>query len=289
MKMSETETEDEVAWDHVITAKKKVLDVNIPELIKYRDLLFLLVRRDFVAQYKQSILGPLWFFIQPLLNTLVFTVIFGNIAKIPTDGIPNMLFYMAGTVVWSFFSLTFTNVGMTFATANGLFSKVYFPRLIVPMANVLNNVITFGIQFLLFLGFFAYFFLSGSSLHPNLWIFFLPVLIIHVGLFAMGTGLIVSALTTKYRDLRFLVSFGLQLWMYATPVVYPASIVKPSLLWVLWLNPLAPVVEFFRYMFLGKGIVNPLFYCISVVESLVLILIGLILFTRTEKDFIDRI
>jgi lipopolysaccharide transport system permease protein len=287
--MDKTSELDPTTWDHVITAKKKILDINLKELVKYRDLLFLLVRRDFVAQYKQSVLGPLWFFIQPLLNTLVFTVIFGNIAKIPTDGIPNMLFYMAGTVVWSFFSLTFNNVGMTFANANALFSKVYFPRLIFPIANVINNVITFSIQFLLFLGFLAYFLLAGSALHPNLWILFLPLLLIHVGLFAMGTGLIVSALTTKYRDLRFLVNFGLQLWMYATPVVYPASIVKPDLLWVLWLNPLAPVVEFFRFMFLGKGIVNPLFYSISAVESLVLILIGLILFTRTEKDYIDRI
>jgi len=276
-------------WTTVITPKKKLLDIKFRELIKYRDLLYLLVRRDFVAQYKQSILGPLWFFIQPLMNTIVFTIIFGKIAKIPTDGVPDVVFYMAGNLVWSFFAAVFTDVGQTFAGNSNLFSKVYFPRLVSPLALTINKFFTFCFQFLLFLGFFLFFFFAGSSLKPNIMILFLPLLVIHIGLIGISMGLMVSSLTTKYRDLRFLVTFGLQLWMYATPVVYPASMIPHGFLWIYYINPIAPVVELFRYMFFGIAQVNTLAYSVSIVETLALTLIGLMLFTRTEKDFIDRI
>jgi len=285
----EEKNSSEESWNHLISPKKRLLDLNIREIIRYRDLLFLLVRRDFVAQYKQSILGPLWFFIQPLLNTLVFTVIFGKIAKIPTDGVPDLLFYMAGNVVWAYFSAIFLEVGQTFANNTGLFGKVYFPRLVVPLALLINKFMTFGIQFGLFLAFFLYFLFVGSLIRPNLAILLLPVMVVHVGLLGVGTGLIVSALTTKYRDLRFLVTFGLQLWMYATPIVYPASMIPDAWRWVYWVNPMAPVIELFRFAFLGAGQVNVSLYSVSLAESLVVVLLGLILFTRAEKDFIDRI
>jgi lipopolysaccharide transport system permease protein len=283
------ENADNEPWSLVLTPHKKVLEVRLREIFRYRDLLFLLVRRDFVAQYKQSILGPIWFFLQPLLNTIVFTIVFGKIAKIPTDGIPDVLFFMAGTVVWTYFASVFTDVGQTFATNSGLFGKVYFPRLIVPIALLFNKTITFSIQFALFLVFFFYFLFSGSALHPGWGILLLPVILAHVGVLGMGTGLVVSSLTVKYRDLRFLVTFGLQLWMYATPIVYPASMIPHQWQWVYWINPMAPVVELFRSIFFGAGQVDFLLYAISMVESVILVLIGLMLFTRAEKDFIDRI
>jgi lipopolysaccharide transport system permease protein len=276
-------------WKTVITSRKGWWNVPWRELIHYRDLLALLVRRDFVTQYKQSLLGPLWFVIQPLLNTLVFTIIFGHIAKIPTDGVPPMLFYMAGNVLWALFAATFNDVCNVFSQNMGMFSKIYFPRLISPTAVAINKVFTFGLQLAVFLAFLVYFQLVGASSRPSWLIAFLPLLVLHVSLLATGTGFIIASLTTKYRDLKFLITFGLQLWMYASPVVYPSSLIPADFAWVSWLNPMAPVIELFRKMFLGEGQFSWAGYGLSAAETVVLIIVGLSAFSRTEKDFIDRI
>jgi lipopolysaccharide transport system permease protein len=251
--------------------------------------LALLVRRDFVAQYKQSLLGPLWFLLQPLLNTVVFTVIFGRIAKIPTDGVPDVVFFMAGNVVWAFFAATFNDIGGVFAQNAGMFSKIYFPRLVSPSAIVINKMLTFSIQLVLLTGFVVFFVLRGAPVKPNWTLVFLPLVTLHVALLAMGAGFIVASLTTKYRDLKFLVSFGLQLWMYASPVVYPSSLIPPDFRWVAWINPMSPVIEAFRMMFLGVGSVTWEGCALSALVGAGLVALGIVLFSRTEKDFIDRI
>ena len=276
-------------WKVVISSRKGWWNIPWKELIHYRDLLALLVRRDFVAQYKQSLLGPLWFIIQPLVNTIVFTIIFGHIAKIPTDGLPPMLFFMAGNILWALFSTAFSDVSNVFTQNQGMFSKIYFPRLVAPVAVAINKTFTFGLQLATFLAFFTYFCIIGAPIHLSWLIVFLPLLILHVLLLAAGTGFIVAAWTTKYRDLKFLVTFGLQLWMYASPVVYPSSLIPANFRWVSWINPMAPVLELFRKMFLGEGQFSWAGYGLSAAESVVLIVLGLSMFSRTEKDFIDRI
>lgn len=207
----------------VIRPKRNWFDLRFGELWQYRDLVKLFVRRDFVAVYKQTILGPLWYLIQPLLTTLVFTVIFGNIAKLPTDGLPSFLFYLSGTVIWQYFAECLNKTSQTFISNAQLFGKVYFPRMAVPVSILLSNLITFAIQFGLFLCFVSYFLLNGTQVKPNLWILITPLLLFMMAGLGLGFGIIVSALTTRYRDLRFLVTFGVQLWMYATPVIYPIS------------------------------------------------------------------
>jgi lipopolysaccharide transport system permease protein len=255
-----------------------------------RDLIMLFVRRDFVAVYKQTILGPLWYLIQPLLTTIIFTVVFGNIAKLPTDGLPSFLFYMSGTVIFAYFASSLSKTSDTFVANANMFGKVYFPRLAVPVSILISNLIAFAIQFGFFLAFMAYFVLRGTALHPNWWILFTPVLLLMMAGLGLGFGIIVSSLTTKYRDLRFLVQFGVQLLQYVTPVIYPLSFIKsPTYLALIRLNPLTSIVEAFRYAYLGSGSVNLLQLGYSFAIMLIVIAIGAVIFNRVEATFMDTV
>lgn len=276
-------------WDMIICPQRSLLDLRLGELWRYRDLVMLFVRRDFVAVYKQTILGPLWYLIQPLLTTITFTIIFGNIARLPTDGLPQFLFYMSGTVIWTYFATCLTKTSETFISNANLFGKVYFPRLAVPVSILISNLIAFFIQFALFLIFLGYFALRGSTIRPNVWIFLTPLLILMMAGLGLGFGIIVSSLTTKYRDLRFLVQFGVQLLMYATPVIYPTSFIPPRFQVLIQLNPMSPVVEAFRYAFLGAGTVNTNHLLYSFSFMLVVVLLGSIVFNRVEQTFMDTV
>jgi lipopolysaccharide transport system permease protein len=287
--MTEQETTQPEHWDMVIRPQRSLFDLRLGELWKYRDLVMLFVWRDFVAVYKQTILGPLWYLIQPLLTTITFTVIFGNIAKLPTDGLPQFLFYMSGTVIWTYFADCLTKTSNTFTQNAHLFGKVYFPRLAVPVSILLSNLITFAIQFAFFLLFMGFFALSGSTLRPNLWILLTPVLVLMMAGLGLGFGIIISSLTTKYRDLRFLVTFGVQLLMYATPVIYPASSIPARFQFLIQANPMTPIIETFRYAFLGAGSMHPLNLLYSFGFMVVVVLIGAVIFNRVEQTFMDTV
>jgi lipopolysaccharide transport system permease protein len=276
-------------WDMVISPQRNLLDLRLRELWHSRDLIMLFVRRDFVSVYKQTILGPLWYLIQPLLTTIVFTVVFGNIAKLPTDGLPSFLFYMSGTLIFSYFASCLTKTSETFVNNANLFGKVYFHRLTVPVSILISNLIAFGIQFGFFLVFMAYFFLRGTQLHPNWWILFTPVLLLMMAGLGLGFGIIVSSLTTKYRDLRFLVQFGVQLLQYITPVIYPLSSMSPKYQALIRLNPLTSVVEAFRYAYLGSGSINLLQLGYSFAIMLIAIAVGAVIFNRVEATFMDTV
>jgi len=262
---------------------------NYGRIWSYRDLILLFVRRDFVAYCKQTILGPLWFLIQPLFTTLVFTVVFGRIAQISTDGLPQILFYMAGITIWNYFASCLTQTSNTFVTNAGIFGKVYFPRLTVPISVVITNLLTFTIQFGLFLAFMAFFYLKGSLIQPNLWILLTPLLLVQMAALGLGVGIIVSSMTTKYRDLAMAVGFGVQLWMYATPIVYPLSQIPAKWHWLIALNPMTAIVETFRYAFLGAGTIQPWVSGISIGMTVMILAIGIVLFSRVEKTFMDTV
>lgn len=276
-------------WDLVITPRKKWWDLQLRDVWHYRDLVALFVRRDFVSRYKQTILGPLWFLIQPLMTSLVFTVIFGNIAGLPTDGLPQLLFYMSGTVLWHYFANCLTGTSTTFISNAHLFGKVYFPRLVTPISIVISNLITFTIQLLFFLSFFLYFLLRGSNVQLTLWALSLPLLIVLMAGLGLGFGIIISSLTTKYRDLQNLVAFGVSLWMYATPVIYPVSSIPEKWRWVADWNPVTPIIETFRAGFLGVGDASWWRLVYSAAFMLVVMVIGIIIFNRVEKTFIDTV
>ncbi|MEI7525479.1 MAG: ABC transporter permease [Mariniphaga sp.] len=274
-------------WDLIIKPKRKLLDINLAELWKYRDLIMLFVRRDFVSKFKQTILGPLWFLIQPLMTTIMFTVVFSNLAHIPTDGLPPMLFYMAGNVAWIYFSTCLTTTSNTFISNAAIFGKVYFPRLSVPISIVISNLIQFGIQFLMLLAFMLYFYLRGAPIAPNKYVVLLPLLIALMALMGLGFGIIISSLTTKYRDLANLVAFGVQLWMYFTPVIYPLSQIPEGYRIYVVANPMTPIVESFRYALLGTGTVTAVQLLYSTLFTLVVLIIGVVMFSRVEKSFMD--
>ncbi len=276
-------------WSLVIRPQRNLFDLRLGELWKYRDLTGLFVRRDFVSVYKQTILGPLWYLIQPILTTITFTVIFGRIARLPTDGLPQFLFYMSGTVVWTYFAECLNKTSNTFITNSQLFGKVYFPRLSVPISILFSNLVAFVIQFLLFLCFMLYFWASGAAIRPNLWVLLTPLLILMMAGLGLGFGIIVSSLTTRYRDLRFLVTFGVQLWMYATPVIYPVSSIPERYRILIQANPITPLVEAFRYAFLGAGAPNLLNLLYSGGFMLVVLTIGILLFNRIEATFMDTV
>ncbi len=243
----------------IIEPQRGLFDLRLGELWRYRDLVLLFVRRDFVAVYKQTVLGPLWYLIQPLLTTITFTFIFGQMASLPTDGLPQFLFYISGTVVWSYFAACLTKTSETFVQNANLFGKVYFPRLAVPVSILISNLITFLIQFALFILFVVYFLLRGTQIQMHWeWVALSPVLILIMAGLGLGFGVIISSLTTKYRDLRFLVTFGVQLLMYATPVIYPVSSIPERFQWIILANPMTSIVEAFRYAFLGAGNADPL-------------------------------
>ena len=282
-------TSNEPEWTEIIEPHGHIFDLKLKELWKYRDLIYLFVHRDFVAQYKQTILGPAWHFIQPLFTTITFTIIFGKIAQISTDGAPPFLFYMAGTVIWTYFSNVLTSTSSTFTGNAGIFGKVYFPRLAVPVAHLFSRLIAFVIQFIFFLCFLVYFILQGSDIHPNIWALATPLLLLMMAGLGFGLGIIISAMTTRYRDLTVLVGFGVQLLMYASPIIYPLSTLPEK--WQFWvgLNPIAPIVELFRYAYLGTGSINLTMLGISFLVISVILFIGIIMFNKVERTFMDTV
>ena len=285
----ELKTTEQENWSLVIRPQRAWWDLHLGDLWRYRDLVWMFVWRDFVAYYKQTILGPLWYLIQPILTTVVFTVIFGNIAQLSTDGLPPFLFYLAGNTVWTYFSASLTSTSNTFTGNAGLFGKVYFPRLAMPLSVVISQIISFGIRFLVFLGFLIYFMLSGSDVHPNWWILSLPILLLIMAGLGLGLGIIVSSLTTKYRDLQQLVTFGVQLLMYGTPVIYPLSSITGGWRWLILANPMTPVVEVFRLAFLGTSAMSPIYLLYSLVFMFLVLLIGVLIFNRVENNFMDTV
>ena len=278
----------EQQFSTVIVPQTKLLDFHLKEVLKYRDLIFLFVRRNFVAQYKQTILGPAWALIQPLLTTVVFTVVFGNLAGLAPGGVPSFLFYMSGNIAWHYFSSCLTSTANTFTGNAGIFGKVYFPRLVTPISTVLTNLISFGIQFLLFAVFLIIYWIKGA-VHPTLYALLLPLLLLHMAMLSLGVGVIISSLTTKYRDLKMLVGFGVQLWMYGTPVAYDIGIVPEKYMSLYMLNPMTPIINAFRKAFLGLGSFDLPHYLLSWAVTFVVLFIGMMMFNRVEKTFMDTV
>lgn len=276
-------------YAYSITPKDSLFDLRLGEIWRYRDLLILFVRRDFVAKYKQTILGPIWFFIQPLFQTIVLAVVFGGMAGLSTDGIPPILFYLAGVTAWNYFSSCLRTTSNTFTANANLFGKVYFPRAVTPLSSVISNLIQFGIGLFLFLLLYAYYALTGSSLHPNGALALLPLLILIMGFMGLGLGMLVSAMTTKYRDLQYLVEFGLQLVMYATPVILPLSAIPARYKFFVLANPMTGVLETFKYSFFGTGTFSWLLLGYSTGFTLIVFIVGLAVFNKTEKNFMDTV
>jgi lipopolysaccharide transport system permease protein len=276
-------------WTLVIRPKTSWFDLHLADLWRYSDLVMLFVRRDFVSFYKQTILGPLWFIIQPLLTTLTYTLIFGNIAKLSTDGLPKILFYLSGVTAWNYFADCLLKTSETFSANSALFGKVYFPRLAVPVSIVISNLIKFGIQLGLFLGFYFYFLGNGYAIRPNRALLLLPGLVLLMAALGLGSGIIVSSLTTRYRDLRFLVQFGTQLLMYGTPVIFPLSALSDRYRWIMLANPMTPVIEIFRYAFLGAGDFSWKLLGASAAATSLILAVGILLFNRVEKTFMDTV
>ena len=277
-------------WDLIITSHRGWFEFYLREIWQYRDLLKIYIRRNIITQYKQTILGPLWIIIPPVLTTLVFTVIFGNIANISTDGLPKPLFYMAGIITWNYFSTALTSTSNSLAGNAGIFGKVYFPRIMIPLATIISSLVRYFIQLILFIGFMGYFLINNpKSIEIQfqlLWL--LPVLIIIMGLQGLGFGLLFSALTAKYRDIRFLIGFGVRLLMYASPVIFPLSMVPEKYKWIILANPMSAVIESFRYIFLGVGQISSNAILYSTSFTGILLVLGILIFNQTEKDFIDN-
>ena len=284
-----TAKHDDREWTIIIRPQRPWFNLRLDELWRARDLIAIFVWRDFVATYKQTILGPLWYLIRPLLTSVAFTMIFGNVARLPTDGLPQFLFYMSGTVIWSYFAACLTKTSNTFTANAGIFGKVYFPRLSVPISILISNLVTFAIQFVQFLAFLAYFGLAGAAVRPNAWILLTPLLLAMMAGLGLGFGIIVSSLTTRYRDLQHLVTFGVQLLMYAAPVIYPLSAVPDRFHWLIAANPMTPIIECFRYAFLGAGTVDGPRLLYSAVFTLVTLCIGLLIFNQVERTFMDTV
>jgi len=276
-------------WDLVIRPRRSIFQIDIKAIWEYRDLLAMFVKRDIVVVYKQTILGPLWFFIQPIMTTLIYIIVFGRIARISTDGVPMILFYLSGIIMWNYFSECFNITAKTFTENAGIFGKVYFPRLIMPLSKVISGLIKFGIQFGLFLLVYFYFLFHTESIHPNISLLLVPYLIVIMALLGLGFGIIFTSLTTKYRDLNFLISFGVQLLMYATPVIYPVSAIPEKYKLYILANPMTPIIEAFKHAFLGTGYLNAGGLLYATAFTLVTLLIGVIIFNKTEQNFIDTV
>ena len=287
--MNNSTSTDTGEWDLILRPRAGWFDLRLGELWRYRDLVLLFVRRDFVAQFKQTILGPAWFVIQPLLTTIMFTIVFGNIAKISTDNLPKMLFYLSGNVLWLYFSQCLTVTAKTFTANVGLFGKVYFPRLAIPISQVISKLLQFGLQFAFFLAFLAYFVVRDADVHLTSAAWLLPLLVLLMAGLALGGGIILSSMTSKYRDIQFLLQFGVRLLMYATVVVYPLSTVSDKYRWLILANPMTPIIETFRYGFLGRGTFNWLHLGYSAACMVVLLFVGILMFTRIERTFMDTV
>ena len=282
----------EKQWDLIIENKSNPFSLDLKEVWRYKDLLMMYVKRDIVTFYKQTILGPLWFIIQPVFTTIMFMFVFGGIAGISTDGVPQAVFYLAGLVCWNYFSDCLSKCSDTFNANQNIFGKVYFPRLIVPLSITVSNMIKMAIQFVLFFVVYLYYYVTLNSFHINLTILLFPLLVVMLGCLGLGFGLIISSMTTKYRDLRFLISFGVQLWMYVTPVIYPLSVMKnnfPHYMWVIVANPLTSILETFKYGFTGVGVFNWGYLAYSFVFTVVILLLGIVVFNRVQKNFMDVI
>jgi lipopolysaccharide transport system permease protein len=279
-------------WDLVLETKSSWFSLNLKQLYRFKDLLFLFVRRDFVSVYKQTILGPVWFFVQPIITSIIFAVVFGLFGNISTEGVPALLFYLCGITLWNYFSDTLTKTSETFTANASIFGKVYFPRLIVPLSIVISNLVKFAIQFVLFLIIWAYYYAGNFKVHPNYAIALVPFLILLMGFLGFGFGIIITSLTTKYRDLRFLISFGIQLMMYASPIVFPLSLVMekyPRFVPLLLANPVTSIIETFKFAFIGVGVFNWYHLLYSTVFTIVLFFLGLIIFNKVEKSFMDTV
>lgn len=279
-------------WDLIIKGQTSLFDVKLGDLWRYRDLLAMFVKRDFVSFYKQTILGPLWFFIQPIFTMLVFTFVFGNLAGISTDGLPKELFYLAGITAWGYFADCLTKTSTVFRDNANIFGKVYFPRLIMPLSIVVSNLVRFGVQLILLLGMMAFFAIQGADFEVTYAIAFFPILVLLMALLGLGLGLIITAVTTKYKDLVFLITFGVQLMMYATTIIYPLSEAKakfPDKAWLIEINPMTGIIEAFRFAFLGKGEFSVASIGYSAAVTLVVFLLGIVIFNKTEKNFVDTI
>ena len=274
---------------YFINSKHAALDLDLKEVWRYRDLLELLVKRDFITFYKQTILGPLWFVVQPLLTTFIFIILFGNIAKISTDGLPQILFYLSGITVWNYFSESLTKTSTVFKDNAAMFGKVYFPRLIMPLSIVASALMKFTVQFFIFLAILGYFVIFTDEVHPNIWMLAAPFLIFLMAIFALGLGMIFSSLTTKYKDLTFLLTFGIQLGMYVSPVAYPVSALPEKYRFFVYANPLSSIFECFRYGFLGAGDFQPVNLFWSSLFIAVILVIGTVVFNKVEKSFMDTI
>lgn len=280
-------------WLFEITPKKSFFNFNVKEIWRYRDLLFLFVKRDIITFYKQTILGPLWIIIQPLLTSVIQFVIFSKIAAIPSDGVPYFLFVLAGNIIWFYFSDSLKSISETFTANQNIFGKVYFPRIIMPLKVVFSNLLKFGIQFLFFLMVILYYVYTGYNINPTLYVLFLPLILTFIAFLSMGIGMLISSLTVKYRDLNFVITFGISLFMYVTPIVYPTSLVlekiDPKFHFLIYLNPLTGFLDFFKFAFLGSGSYDVLNLVYSFVISFVIFVLGVMVFNKTEKSFIDII
>jgi lipopolysaccharide transport system permease protein len=279
-------------WDIEISAKNNLLDLKLKDVWHYRDLLLLLVRRDFVSFYKQTILGPIWFFVQPVITILFYTLVFGNLAGIPVDGLPKPLFYLAGTIIWNYFAECLTKTSTVFRDNAGLLGKVYFPRLIMPLSIVLSNLIKFGVQFLLFTILYIIYLFKDAGISPNAFVLLLPLLIVMIAALGLGLGMIISAVTTKYRDLAFIVSFGVPLLMYTTTVIFPLSVAEakyPAYSWLVKFNPITAIIETFRYSLLGKGSFSWDLMGYSLIITVIILITGTIIFNKVEKTFVDTV
>jgi len=291
--MSKIEFDNEnEPWDLVLENKSSLLSFNLKQLFRFKDLLFLFVRRDFVSIYKQTILGPVWFFLQPIITSIIFALVFGMFGNISTEGIPALLFYLCGITLWNYFSDTLTKTSETFTANASIFGKVYFPRLIVPLSIVISNLVKFAIQFLLFLVVWTYYYYNSNTIHITYAIALVPLLVVLMGFLGFGFGIIITSLTTKYRDLRFLISFGIQLLMYASPIVFPLSLVMekyPRFTPLLLANPVTSIIETFKYAFIGVGVFNWNHLLYSITFTVVLFFLGMIIFNKVEKSFMDTV
>ena len=273
-----------------ITSEHKWFDLKLKEVWKYKDLIWLFTKRSFIVQYKQTILGPAWLFLNPIITSFIFSFVFGGIAGMSTDGVPHMMFYLPSTAIWTFFSACVTTNATTFTLNANVFGKVYFPRLTMPISNILSAVIQFCIQMIMVIAFWVFFIVTGQ-ISPNYWaLLLIPVVLIHLGIMGMGFGIIISSMTTKYRDLSILVGFGVSLWMYATPIVYPLSQLGDGLMkTILMINPVTTPVEVFRYALIGKGTINVLFLAISCVFTILVAVFGIMVFNKVERTFMDTV
>lgn len=280
--------EPQKKWTEIIEARHSLLDLKLKEVWNYKDLVYMFVKRDFISGFKQTILGPIWFFINPVFTTITFLIVFGKIARLPTDGAPPLLFYLSGVTLWNYFSSCLIGTSSTFVGNAGIFGKVYFPRLVTPISIVMSNLMRFGVQFLLFLMVWIYYLFKGE-IQPNIWIVATPFLIVLMALFALGTGMIFSSLTTKYKDLSMLLVFGVNLYMYATPVIYPTSSLPGFFKKLAFYNPLTGIFECFKYAWLGAGDFSPLMLIISSVIIFLLLIAGTLIFNKVEKTFMDTV